>query len=264
MLDSLWNSYLKSLSKVSEPTLKSYNNAFVIFKDFLNINNFNIDNIENNELQKFIEYLTEVKKYKNSTANKQITIINNCLKYNNINKRISYIKDITVKSGNQELTQNDFERLLRYADADETTILKFIYLTGVRVSELNQIKVSDIKNKSFDVTNKGKTRTVNLNKECIKMLREYTKQHNLKADDVIFPFYRQKVNEIMHSLSGKSKVKKSKCTPHNLRRLTAKTLESNGVKLTIIQQVLGHENIETTIKYLRLTTKEVVGALDLL
>jgi Site-specific recombinase XerD len=142
-------------------------------------------------------------------------------------------------------------------------ILETLYGCGLRVSELINLKISDL---FFDegfikVTGKGdKQRFVPIGAITIKYINIYRKQIRSHQDiqplfnDTLFLNRRGKsltramIFQIVKDLSEKSGIKK-KISPHTFRHSFATHLLENGADLRAIQQMLGHESITTTEIY---------------
>ncbi len=155
------------------------------------------------------------------------------------------------------------------------TIIETIYGCGLRVSELINLKISDLFfNEGFiKVTGKGdKVRFVPIHTSTIRFITLYISQirNHIKANkedtDTLFlnrrgkRLTRQMIFIILKDLCAKANINK-KVGPHTLRHSFATYLLKEGVDLRAIQQLLGHESITTTEIYVHLDNsylKEVV------
>jgi len=131
-------------------------------------------------------------------------------------------------------------------------IFDFLFFSGLRVSELVNIKHGDwdAKNESLKVHGKGnKVRHVFLP----PFLLEHFKNH---STDYLFTNLRKEplcplvIRQIIQQRIKKTGITKL-ITPHSFRRSFATHLHNNGAKLTTIQHLLGHESITTTEKYIQ-------------
>lgn len=155
------------------------------------------------------------------------------------------------------------------------TILETIYSCGLRVSELINLKISDL---FFDegfikVTGKGdKVRFVPIHISTMKYIDVYINEIRNKINatkqdsDILFlnrrgkRLTRQMIFMILKDLCAKANINKN-VSPHTLRHSFATYLLKEGVDLRAIQQILGHESITTTEIYVHLDNsylKEVV------
>ncbi len=146
------------------------------------------------------------------------------------------------------------------------TIIETIYGCGLRVSELTNLKLSDL---FFDegyirVIGKGdKYRLVPIHEVTIKYLNIYINdirthiEPHKEDTDIIFlnrrgkRLTRQMIFTIIKQLTAKANIEK-KISPHTLRHSFATHLLKQGVDLRAIQQLLGHESITTTEIYVHL------------
>jgi len=142
----------------------------------------------------------------------------------------------------------------------EKLIVELLAYTGVRVSELCSIRVSDIdlENKSLKIRGgKGdKDRLVIFSDKIVPDLKKYImeiKERKGKAE-FLFPTAKSKkispvtVERIIRNLARRAGINK-KVTPHVLRHTFATSLLRNGADIRIIQVLLGHASISTTQIY---------------
>ena len=154
------------------------------------------------------------------------------------------------------------------------TIWICLFYTGKRITEILQLKTSDIKDipeghsyvESGIIRGKGrgiigKEYTIRLNKYCIDALKEYMKHRIDNGSEYVFygetpdvhldgDTVRVEFSTIISSILGR------RCNPHLLRGSFATYLLNNGVSLTTVQQLLKHESVETTSKSYDLRDKE--------
>lgn len=144
----------------------------------------------------------------------------------------------------------------------DRAIVEVLYSTGVRVSELCGMDISDIANDEIVVFGKGeKERTVYLNARAKIAISEYLKTRT-DSENALFIGERTKkrlnkggVERMIRELGKSAGV--SNCHPHRFRR-TAGTLALNrGMPLEQVQQMLGHEDIATTTIYARSEERNV-------
>jgi len=150
-------------------------------------------------------------------------------------------------------------------------IIEVLYGCGLRVSELIDIKISNInfKENYIKVIGKGnKTRFVPLAQYTAKLLKEYITEVrsknkvNKKNEDTLFlnsrgtSMSRVIVFIIIKELTDKAGVSK-KISPHTFRHSFATHLLQNGADLRYIQEMLGHSSITTTGIYTHLKTEEL-------
>ena len=150
-------------------------------------------------------------------------------------------------------------------------IIEVLYGCGLRVSELIDVKISNInfKENYIKVVGKGnKTRFVPLAHYTAGLLQIYIKEIrskikiNKKHEDILFlnsrgtSMSRVIVFLIIKELTDKAGVSK-KISPHTFRHSFATHLMQNGADLRFIQEMLGHSSITTTQVYTHLKTEEL-------
>ena len=152
------------------------------------------------------------------------------------------------------------------------TIIEIMYSCGLRVSEVTEMKISNI---FFDeslikILGKGnKERFIPLSRTAKKLLHNYItyNRKNLSQDkqsiDIVFLNNRGKkltrvmVYNIINDAALEAKINK-KISPHTLRHSFATHLIENGADIISIQKMMGHENVVTTEKYLHVNKKHLV------
>ncbi len=144
-------------------------------------------------------------------------------------------------------------------------ILTTIYLAGLRLNELADLKIADIDSKRMQIKvcqGKGKKDRVTLLSPCLlHILRQYFKAQKPKSwlfEGASGEQYsdRSVQNILKHSLAKTKNTKRA--TIHTLRHSFATHLLEQGIDLRYIQSLLGHTNSKTTEIYAHVTTKGVV------
>ena len=174
------------------------------------------------------------------------------------------------------LSSDELERLFTVmTNQKHKIILMTAYAAGLRVSELVNLKVTDIDSKRMMIRvqqGKGrKDRYTILSKRLLKELRIYWKMYRpslwlFNGRNPEQPIPSGTVQKIYYKAKEKAGIKKGKCM-HTLRHCFATHLLEAGVDLRTIQMLMGHSNIMTTTVYLQVTSKHLSSAqspLDLL
>jgi len=160
------------------------------------------------------------------------------------------------------LTKKEIRTLIEKADTKKSKLmLKFLYATGLRVSELVNLKVTDLDFKErigWIRRGKGKKdRLLLLPESMIDELKEYCekKQYNyLFSKDK--PLTPRNIQKIVKKLAQKAEINK-KVTPHTFRHSYATHLLDLGTDIRKIQALLGHENLQTTQIYTHVSAEEL-------
>ena len=204
-----------------------------------------------------LEELIEINPMKNIETPKIGVHLPTTLTLKEIDKMISNIK-LTSKTGIRNVA-----------------IIELLYSCGLRVSELVNLKISDLffKESLIKVTGKGnKERFVPISKLSQKYINNYLNEirqnHKIKKnfEDTLFlnergtNLSRNMIFIIVNKLKKQSNINK-KIGPHTLRHSFATHLIENGADLITIQKMMGHESITTTERYLHVNKKHLVDSL---
>ena len=153
--------------------------------------------------------------------------------------------------------------------AEQALIVELLYDCGLRVSELVNLKISDIdlKSKYIQCFGKGsKERVIPFGKKAKEAINKY-----LAARDIIISKYGLKTKRLFIKTSGNlltrqdvyNFVKKlgekihKHISPHTLRHTFATHLLENGADLRVVQELLGHSDVATTQLYTHITKKRL-------
>ena len=154
-------------------------------------------------------------------------------------------------------------------------IIELLYSCGLRVSELINLKISDLffKESLIKVTGKGnKERFVPISMQSQVYINNYIEEirsiHKIKKgfEDTLFLSERGTILSrvmifiILKQLKNKSNINK-KIGPHTLRHSFATHLIENGADLITIQKMMGHESITTTERYLHVNKKHLIDSM---
>jgi len=280
-IDSFYN-YLTVIKGLSDNTLESYVRDCRSFINFIEISGVR----EINEVSHIhiIEYLSNLKtkSFKSKTIARSIVSLKQYFKYLLLEKIITSDPTSNIKSPRMSMTLpevlnlNDIERLLSCPDLTtkagirDVTMLEILYGTGIRVSELINIRLNDVNLELGYLLVRGKgskERIVPLGKIAIKKIQDYTKNFRQdilkgKLSDYLFinrsggKMTRQGYWKILKSYALKSGITKS-ITPHTIRHTFASHLLDRGADLRTIQLLLGHSDISSTQIYTHIDTKKL-------
>jgi integrase/recombinase XerD len=151
------------------------------------------------------------------------------------------------------------------------TIIMLLYSTGMRVSEISNLKITDIDSKAMRikvVQGKGaKDRFTLLSQQVLLELRAYYLIY--KPQQYLFNGYRpgkrMSIRNIQH-LVQKTLIQlglaSKNYTPHTIRHSFATHLIDNGTDLYTIKELLGHNSLQTTMRYLHLSTTRMAGVVN--
>jgi integrase/recombinase XerD len=154
-------------------------------------------------------------------------------------------------------------------NARDKAILELLYSSGLRISELVNMELSniDLDDCLIRVMGKGsKERTIPLGDYAVDALKNYIENYryllNKKNSNYVFlnnrggQLSRQFIFKTIKNECTKKGIKKN-VSPHTLRHTFATHLLKNGADLRIIQELLGHENLSTTQIYTHLSNDKL-------
>jgi Site-specific recombinase XerD len=274
-----FKNYLKLERGLSMNSIESYEFDLIQFKNFI------IENSINESPKKCSSSTVKRYLYKNFSNKKSrsqarsISALKSFFNYLLFEGEIhsSPLKDIeSPKIENklpEVLTEDEIKRLISSVNLDSEfgqrnkTIIEVLYGTGIRVSELIELKLSNIffKESILKVTGKGnKERFVPLGKIALIEIKKYLNNRdklkiNSKFSDILFlnrygrQLTRSMIFKVINDSSKNAEIDK-KISPHTLRHSYATHLLKNGADLRTIQLILGHESITTTEIYTHLDT----------
>ena len=144
------------------------------------------------------------------------------------------------------------------------TMIMAGYAAGLRVSEIVNLKITDIDSKRMTIHLHGakgkKDRIVPLSKKLLETLRAYYKEYRPK--EYLFEgqdggtYSPRSIQAILQNAKLKAKVKKTGSI-HMLRHSYATHLMEGGTDIRIIQELLGHNSIKTTMRYTHVSKKDI-------
>ena len=274
-----FKNYLKLERGLSDNSIKSYDYDLVLFKNFLVANKIN-DTPFNCKSETIKNYL--YKSFSDKKSRSQARSISAIKSFFNYLIFEGYIKESpisNIEAPKQEkklpvvLTEDEIKNLINSIDLNHDfgqrnkTIIEILYGTGIRVSELVNLKLSNIffKENIIKVIGKGnKERFVPLGEIASCEMKIYINDRNQlkidsKSSDILFlnrygrRLTRSMIFKIISDASKRIGLDK-KISPHTLRHSFATHLIKNGADLRTIQLILGHESITTTEIYTHLDT----------
>lgn len=266
--------FLMYQKSYSEETIKSYKEDISAFLSFLDTEKVDFLKIKYEDIR---EYLIELDKNKNkaTTISRKISSLKGFYKYLLNKEKIKKNPFSLIKSPKKEkrlprfFYYNELEELFGSVDTNtplgkrNLLILEMLYATGVRVSELVNIKLSDINDDEIKVMGKG-------SKERIVRMGEYAKESldlflnngyvSLNVSNSDYLFLNSKGNKltargvryILDSLISNTTLNK-KISPHMLRHSFATHLLNEGCDILSVQELLGHESLTATSIYTHIT-----------
>ncbi len=276
--------YLKFEKNFSDNTLEAYQRDIKKLRDFSieSLDNLGPDEIAHEHLQEFLYKLSKEKFSERSQARW----------ISSVKAFFRFLLEDEVRTDNpaallegpklglylpDTLSYDDVERIVKTIDLSTDLglrnhcIIEVLYGCGLRVSELIDLKISNINFKEgyMKVEGKGrKVRFIPLADYTLKLIENYIKtvrakgKINKRYEDTLFlnsrgsNLSRVIVFIIIKELTEKAGINK-KISPHTFRHSFATHLLQNGADLRYIQEMLGHSSITTTEIYTHLKTEEL-------
>lgn len=256
--------------------------------DFLkeDISAMTIDDIKKITISDVYEFLLFLGTQKNNnvrTRARKLSTIKSFFQYLNISVHLiddNIVKNVKMpvipKTLPRYLELNEAQRLLESAQGKNKErdffILTILLNCGLRVSELKNMKLGDIKEDAILIHGKGnKERQLYLNKATKEALKSYLKVRvpaKPEYKQVILSSSGQEISIggiqfIVKNLIKKAGLDASKLSTHKLRHTAATLMYKYGnVDVKALQEVLGHEHLNTTEIYTHANNEEIKKALD--
>lgn len=262
--------YLKFEKGFSDYTVKSYETDLKEFYDFALDKDINIELVR--------EYLRKLyeDKYSNRSISRKVSSLKSYFKYlesegiikDNFMRLISNPK--IEKTLPNYLNYDDLEKLLNFPDRSnkyglrDALILEMFYSSGVRVSELANMRLSDIdfNERKILIFGKGsKERYVYYGSKCADLLDKYLKIDHRDSPYLLIGKRKEKLNEreiraIVTDTAKKVGISVH-VTPHTLRHTYATHMLNEGADLKSVGDLLGHESLSTTQIYTHVSNERL-------
>jgi integrase/recombinase XerD len=259
--------YLETLQlkAYSKNTIRTYCNEFTQLLHI--IKGYKVDDLNPDRLRSYFLYCINTLKLSENTLHSRINAVK--FYFEQVLRREKFFFEIPRPKKPSILPKaihaQDIKKLL---DATENlkhnTMLKLCYGMGLRVSEIVNLKVSDIDSKNMQVfveRSKGKKdRYVNLPQSVLDQLRAYFKEY--KPKNYLFEgqysdqYSVRSVQKVFSNALKKAKINKS-VGIHGLRHSFATHLLEAGTDISYIQELLGHNDIKTTLRYTHVSQKAI-------
>jgi integrase/recombinase XerC len=267
--------YLTFQKRYSRHTILSYKNDLTSFFDFAatQYNSKNISDINASMIRSWLASLKEVK-IASKTVNRKISSLKSFFKYQlklgkiEVSPMASILSLKISKRLPSFIQQKDINTLFNYVEFPKTwegkterLLLAIFYYTGIRLSELINIKELhvDKSNSTLKVLGKGnKERIIPINNQFINEVNDYILQKKVyfpqasngfllinKKGKKLYPKY---VYNVVKKYLGTVSTNERK-SPHVLRHTFATHLTNNGADINAIKELLGHSSLASTQIY---------------
>ena len=273
--------YLKYQRNYSDFTCNNYKKDLNEYNSFILNNKINYKSMGYNEAKEYVIYLNKKNDAK-STISRKLSSLRTFYKYLVLNNKVKSNPFLLVSSPKKEkripkfINYNNMEEILNVPNIKtkegqrERVILEVLYASGVRVSELVNIKLKDIdfSNKNILIFGKGsKERLVSFGDYALEYINLYLKEgRNLLLDGVKSDYLivgkksekltTRRVEQIIDDIIKRTSIKLN-ITPHMFRHTFATHLLDNGCDLLVVQELLGHASLSSTEIYTHVSNEHL-------
>ncbi len=287
-----WIDIEQGLSSKTQENYKRFLEKFLYWLKKENLENIRPHELSSSIVWRYRVYLsrqcngTKAKGLKKSTQNYYLIALRNLMTF------FAERDILALPSGKIKLARNKDDREVRFLNIKQIekllsmpdvstkkglrdrTILETFFSTGMRISELIQLNVEQIKIEKADsdmelsITGKGgRTRTVYISERAMKWLKKYVCTRNDDKKKALFINYRARKDspDRLSMRYVQTMIKKyalnaglpANTTPHVMRHSFATDLLAKGVDLKVLQEFLGHKDISATQIYAHVTNKQL-------
>ena len=266
---------------LSQNTVKAYEADLLAFMSWITDHtNLDIKNIKEDSINKYISYLFKTK-LKSSSVNRKISSIKSFYLFL-IKKSIVATSPISeVISPKQEkylpssMSEDEVDKLLNSPDSNikiekrDRAMIEMLYATGMRISELVNLKITDVDMQRcvVKVLGKGsKERLIPFGEEAYEALNNYLSDRDESSSKEIFLSNRKtKISRVAFwhriKLYLVRENLKQTISPHTLRHAFATHLLNRGADLRSVQLLLGHSDLSTTQIYTHIAKQRLSDVL---
>ena len=247
----------------------------------------NVEDISIDDLSNFVIFLS-LNGLKTTSIRRKLSTIKSFYSFLEEENLASNIvdKDVSIqkiaKNLPKFLTKNEIQKLLNATkkgdeDVFAYAVLNLLFSSGIRVSELVNLKLKNFKieEKLLMVTGKGiKDRYVPLRDEVIFAINDYLKKvrnlipRPLIDKEILFlnkngrKYNRNSIYYLVRKYASIANIQKE-ISPHVLRHTFATVLINTGASVRHVQEMLGHKNVSTTEIYTHVDTNRILSTYDL-
>lgn len=274
--------YLKYQRNYSDMTVINYEKDLNLFLDFCDYNQVtSFKKIDFNFIRTYLKYLYNLK-YSNKTISRHLSSLRSFFKYLLSENVVSNNPCLLISNPKKEqrlpnfINEMDLEKIFCIPNLQEPLgqrdelILRMFYATGIRLSELANMKTSDIdySGKKIKVLGKGnKERYVLFGNNCLNSLNLFINdgRRKLLKNSTDYLFLNNKGNKltpngieyIINKIVKISGVSNNHITPHVFRHTFATHMLNEGSDLLTVQQLLGHSDLSTTSIYTHVSNEHL-------
>ncbi|WP_324736258.1 site-specific tyrosine recombinase/integron integrase [Thermococcus sp. SY098] len=219
-----------------------------------------------------LRFLAMLKKsgYSNKSLNLVVQALKAYFRFEGLEEEAKKIKSPKVpRSLPKSLTKEEVKKLLSAIPPTrkrDRLIVLLLYGSGLRVSELCNLKINDVDFKRSLIIVRGgkggKDRIVPVPGALLKEIEDYLKMRKDNSEYLLVEERRNRKDRlspktVWYILDKYGKKAGIKVTPHMLRHSFATHMLENGIDIRVIQEILGHSNLSTTQIYTKVTVEHL-------
>jgi site-specific recombinase XerD len=270
-----WERFIEQLKlkAYSSSTIRTYSNEFIQLLRLLKKKP--VETLTVDDLRRYMLYCREQEGIKESTAHSRL----NALKFyfEQVLHKDKFFFELPRPKKEQLLpkvfSQDEVAAIIKSVDNKKhKTMLMLAYGAGLRVSEVVHLKTTHIDSGRMSIlvaAAKGKKdRLVSLSPVLLVMMREYAKLYKPDRKGWLFegsikgnPYSSRSLQEVLQQAKEKAGIVRPG-SMHSLRHSFATHLVEKGTDVTMIQKLLGHNDIKTTMIYLHTSNKDLLKVIS--
>ncbi len=252
---------LLQVKRYSTSSIETYVNAFRQF--LLHFVNTDVDSLNKKQIEHYLNFMVTNRKISVSYQKQLVAAIK--FWYQDVLGKKMQLDYLYPDRGEFKIpvvfSQAEVKLILANCEnLKHKAILATVYSCGLRVSELTNLKITDIDSNTMTVTirqsKNNRDRVVVLAEKLLILLRDYFKEY--KPKDYLFEgrtngrYSERSVQQLLKQLLAKLKINKQGSV-HSLRHSYATHLIEQGTDVRFVKDLLGHKSIKTTLIYTHLT-----------
>ncbi|QII48101.1 tyrosine-type recombinase/integrase [Bacillus paralicheniformis] len=284
--ETAFNSFIREckLKNLSKHTVKYYRDELLAFRTMLERQGISTkpgDITLKIIKENVIVYMMETLNRKETSINTRLRAIRAFFNFLEKDRQIyeNPVRELSLLKQKKEVVEtfsrDQLKNLLRQPDLGtftgfrDYTIMLLLIETGVRVRELTDICVKDIRweDSQIRIDGKGyKERLVPIQATMKRQLRKYVQIRGDVPNETLFvtidntPLTIRQVQNRLRQYGRKANIKNVRCSPHTFRHTFAKMSVQNGADVFALQAVLGHTSLDMVRNYVNLFSSDVMDA----
>ncbi len=261
--------HLRIEKGLSEKTIEVYERDLLEFQKITK--KTSVNKLARSHIRGFLCFLSE-KKNQPITRRRKLTSIKNYFAFLEDERLIqdSPVKNIAMPKVKEKepsyLTESELKKLIKSVRDDKSKhqkrnelIIRILIETGIRISELVNLDISDAEyaNRIITVKRKGgQKQSIPINSELAKSIKSFVDRRDMREPMFMSSFKKRitqrRVGMLVQEYFKKAEILKTNISVHSIRHSFCSRLLEKGVNLKSIQILAGHKNISTTERYLHI------------